>query len=180
MSTVSHLELLLMIKMYSSQLMYKVLLVLVSFITILIWLMLGSSLFGYRISSVHGTSMQPNLYNGDAVLMKYTKSIEIEIGSIVSLQDPSEGWIIHRVIAREPFSKDSYLLKTRGDNNACPEFWIIGIDEKILVSQARFSRVGYILNFLGSIQGAVFLIVIVISLGILTWMRRTHKEIKEE
>ncbi len=162
------------------QLLYRVLLVTVSVIAILTWLILGSTLFGYRLVSIHGTSMQPNLYEGDALLMRHTKSIEIGIGSIVTLQDPGNGWITHRVITVEPFSEETYLLKTRGDNNACPEFWIIRSDEKILVSHVRFSRVGYVLDFLGSIPGAVFLILVVASLGTLTWIRQSRKEIKVE
>lgn len=165
---------------FSQQLLYKVLLVTVSVFTILVWLMVGSTLFGYRLVSVHGTSMQPNLYEGDAVLMRHTKSIEIEIGSIVTLQDPDEGWIIHRVITIEPFSEENYLLKTKGDNNACPEFWIIRSGEKILVAQAHFNCVGYVLDFLGGIPGTVILILLVASLGILIWIRKTRKEIKGE
>ena len=148
--------------------------------TVFLWLLVGSSFFGYRLVSVHGTSMQPALCEGDALLMKYRKSLEIETGSIVTLQDLGQGWITHRLITVQPFSKENYLLKTRGDDNACPEYWIVGKDEKVLVSHARISLAGYVLDFLGSIPGTLFLISVIVSLVIVRWVRRSRKAPKGE
>jgi len=119
--------------------------------------------------------MQPALGEGDALLMKYRKSLEIETGSIVTLQDPGQGWITHRLITVQPFSEEDYLLKTRGDDNACPEYWVVGKDEKVLVSHARISLAGYVLDFLGSIPGTLFLISVLVSLVIVRWVRRSRK-----
>ena len=96
------------------QLLYRSSLGLVSALTILIWLLLGSSLLGYRLVSVHGTSMEPALREGDAILMKYREPFEIETGDIVTLQDSSQDWITHRVITVQFLKQEDYLLKTKG------------------------------------------------------------------
>ena len=162
------------------QLLYWTLLGIVSAVALFGWLIVGSSFFGYRLVSLHGTGMQPNLYDGDALLMKYRKSSEIETGSIVALQDPGEGWITHRIVTIQPFSEVNYLLKTRGNDNACPEYWIVGNDEKVLVSHARFSLVGYALDFLGSSLGSIFLISALAFLGIVLRVRQLRKVTKEK
>ncbi|MFC1899416.1 signal peptidase I [Chloroflexota bacterium] len=154
------------------------LIILILAFTILVWLILFSALFGYRLMSVHGDSMQPSLYEGDAVLMRYTEFNKIEVGSIVTLQDPSKGWIIHRLINIEPYSNDTYYFKTRGDNNSCPEFWIISNDEKILMSHVRFIHIGYILDFLNTMPGRVILTLLVVSLVISTMIRRRRLKIE--
>jgi len=125
--------------------------------TVLLWLVIGSSLFGYRSVSIQGTSMEPALHHGDALWTKRLAPAEVKIGDIVCLEDPIYVVITHRVINIQP-SRNGYLLETKGDANCCAERWEVSADETVRVSLLRIRYAGYVLEFLGSIGGIVLII----------------------
>jgi len=141
--------------------------------TVLLWLLIGSSLFGYRLVSLQGTSMEPALCHGDALWTKRVDPSEVKVGDIVNLQYPSLGSITHRVINVQPIPYEGYLLETKGDANCCPERWEIGNDETVRVSLVRVRYGGYVLEFLGSTGGIVLLIGLA-GLVIAIYVRREH------
>ncbi|MBA7709731.1 hypothetical protein ES703_118654 [subsurface metagenome] len=136
--------------------------------TVFLWLVASSSLLGYRLVSINGTSMEPALYHGDALWTECVDAAELNIADIVILES-----IVHRLIKVQPLDQ-GYILETRGDANCCSEIWEIGLDEKVRVSVTRIGYVGYVLEFLGSIGGIV-LIIGLAALAIAIYVHRGPK-----
>lgn len=126
--------------------------------TIFLWLVAGSSLFGYRLASLIGTSMEPALYHGDALWTKCLDPAEVKVGDIVILQHPALGRIAHRVTKVQPLSREGYLLETKGDASFYVERYETIADETVRVSLTRVRYAGHVLEFLGSIGGIVLLL----------------------
>ena len=125
--------------------------------TLLMIIVVGGALLGYRLVSSQGTSMVPALHHGDALWTKSVDPAEVKVSDIVCLEDPIYGVITHRVINIQP-SRNGYLLETKGDANYYPERWEIGDDEPVVVSLARVRFAGYVLEYLDSIFIRVLLI----------------------
>lgn len=143
--------------------------------TIFLWLVVGSSLFGYRLVSITGTSMEPALYHGDTLWTKSLDPAEVKVGDIVILQHPALGLISHRVTKVQPLSQEGYLLETKGDANFCVERYETIADETVRVSLAHVRYAGYALEFFGSIGGIVLLLGLAAS-AIAIYMRRTRMD----
>lgn len=142
--------------------------------TFLVWLLIGSSLFGYRPVSINGISMEPALHHGDALWTKCLAPGEVKVGDIVCLEDPIYGLITHRLIKVQSLPKQRYLLETRGDANSYSETWEIGADETVRVSLMRVRFAGYVLEYLDSIFVRVLLGLIGVIL-IAMWVRRKRR-----
>ena len=140
--------------------------------TIFLWLVAGSSLFGYRLVSITGTSMEPALYHGDTLWTKRLDPAEVKVGDIVILQHPALGQISHRVTKVQPLSQEGYLLETKGDANFCVERYETSADEKVRVSLAHVRYAGYALEFLGSVFGRALLIGVAAATLTAIWVRR--------
>ncbi len=65
---------------------------------------MGAHFFGYRFVTAHGGSMEPALQDGDIIWVKYIDVSGVEVGDVVTLQDPTYGWITHRVVEVKPLS----------------------------------------------------------------------------
>jgi len=141
--------------------------------TIFLWLVIGSSLFGYRLVSLQGASMEPALRHGDALWTKCVDPAELKVGDIVCLEYPSLGAITHRVINVQP-SRNGYLLETKGDANSIVERSEIEVNGTVRVSLMRIRYAGYVLEFLGSIGGIV-LIIGLVALAIAIYVRTRNR-----
>ena len=146
--------------------------------TVLIWLVMGSFLFGYYPVASQGNSMEPALRDGDAIWVKQLDIAEVNVGDIVTLHYPSEGLITHRVVHSKPLSHDSYLVVTKGDANRFAEAWEISADGTVAVALARVRFAGYVLEFLGSIFGRVLLIGVPVVALIAMWVRRKRMKLR--
>jgi len=139
--------------------------------TLLIWAAVGTGFFGYQAVNARGTSMEPNLRDGDALWVKQLDIADVKVGDIVTL-GYSEGSITHRVTNIEPISSDSYLVLTKGDANPFTEEWKISSDDTVAVMAARVPFGGYVLEFLASILGRALLIGAVATLLVVLLRRR--------
>lgn len=117
-------------------------------------LVVGGALFSYCLVSLQGNSMEPALRHGDALWTKRVDPAELKIGNIVILRHSSLGWITHRVTNIQPSLK-GYLLETKGDANRIVERSEIEVNGTVRVSLVRIRYAGYVLEFLGSIDGIV-------------------------
>jgi len=140
--------------------------------TLLVWVAVGSSLFGYRAATAWGTSMEPAIRNGDALWMKQLDIAEVKIDDIVALTFFDDESITHRVVELEHLSQGSYIVVTKGDANAHSEDWEISADSKIELVTARVPFGGYVLKFLDSVFGKVLIILILFTLVVILMHRR--------
>jgi len=141
--------------------------------TILVWLVVGSSFFGYHLVVSQGSSMEPLLRNGDALWLKQVNPSQVKVGDIVTLQHPNEGWITHRLIKVQSLPQEGYLLVTKGDANWFTEEWEISADGTVEVLLARVHFAGYVLDFFDSILGIALLIGVVVTL-LAIWVHRAR------
>ena len=150
-------------------------LVLISVVIIFIWFAVGLYLSGYRLISVHGTSTEIDLYDGDALLSRYHSPSGIQRGNIIAIESLDEGWKFYLVESITPFAENDSLLRTRSGCDRCPEWWIVGASDKVLISQARYSYAGYLLDFLGSLIGVIFTVSVILTLVIVMVFSRLRK-----
>ena len=160
------------------QILYWSSLVLISAVIIFIWFAVGLYLSGYRLISVHGTSTEIDLYDGDALLSRYRSPSEIQRGNIIAIESPDEGWKFYLVEAIVPLAEEGLLLRTISGCDRCPEWWIVGNNDRILVSQAQFSNAGYFLDIFGSSIGIAFIATPVAILAIAAWVLRSKKRLE--
>ena len=157
------------------QLLYWSSLVLISAVIIFIWFAVGLYLSGYRLISVHGTSTEIDLYDGDALLSRYHSPSGIQRGNIIAIESLDEGWKFYLVEAITPFAENDSLLRTRSGCDRCPEWWIVGASDKVLVSQMRYSYAGYLLDFLDSLIGIIFTVSVILTLVVVMVFNRLRK-----
>lgn len=135
---------------------------------------MGSTFFGYRSVSIHGTSMEPALRDGDALWVKYLDAEEVRVGDVVTLSHSGEGLITHRIVGVELLTKGSYLVVTKGDNNQFAEAWEISASETVAVAFARIRLAGHVLDFLDTLFGRALLIGAVVATVVAMWVRRAR------
>lgn len=138
-------------------------LVIVSLVTILIWVTVFSCFFGYQVIDARGVSMEPSLRDGDALWAKQLTVSEVKAGDVVTLGLGEES-ITHRVVEIEPVSDGTYHIVTRGDSNSFTEGWNIGRDSIVPVMIGRFPFGGYVLDFVAGFYGKILLILLVVIL----------------
>jgi len=145
--------------------------------TILIWLILGSFVFGYYPVASHGNSMEPTLRDGDAMWVKQLDIAKVNVGDIVSLPYPGEGLITHRVVHIEPLSHGSYIVVTKGDANLFAEEWEVSAGETVEVAFARVRFAGHVVEFLDTLFGRVLFIAVPVVALIAMWVRRKRMKL---
>ncbi len=157
------------------KLLYRSSLALISVVIIFIWFSVGLYFSGYRLISVHGTSTEIDLSDGDALLSRYQSPSDIQSGNIIAIESLDAGWKFYLVEAITPLAGDNLLLRTISGCDRCPDWWIVGAGDKVLVSQARYSYAGYLLDFLGSLMGIIFTISVILTLVLIMVFSRLRK-----
>lgn len=110
---------------------------------------------GYSFAEVVGTSMYPNLQNGDIIIIK--AKARVEIGDVICFEDAEHRLIVHRIVE---FAEDGLI--TKGDYNKFN-------DEQITYSQIvgkvvfKSSILGWVVDNAHILIFGIFVMVIVIS-----------------
>lgn len=109
-------------------------------ITMLIVLVSGS--FKYQIIAVASNSMNPIFYRGDAVVIEKCQASDVKVNDIVVFE--SEGaMIIHRIIEKEKLKNDTFVFKTKGDNNKSPDPYMVTSNQIIGKYKFGVKLIGY-------------------------------------
>ena len=85
-------------------------LILTLFLGICVSIFLAFNIGGYEVIQINSADMEPDLYNGDVVVMKSATIDDINIGDIVMFQI-GYNKITHKVVAKE-----NGVLVTKGSN----------------------------------------------------------------
>lgn len=139
-------------------------------VSLLIMLSVVPGFLGYRPVRTWGTSMEPTLHDGDALLVKHVDPDEVKVGDIVTLEYPGKGPIAHRVVRIEPLPQGGFLFQTKGDANQSSEWWKVAAEEKIAVAFVRIPSLGRALEFIQTMPGRVLLAVNAIALLVVLTM----------
>lgn len=87
-----------------------------------VWLALlfGTRVVGLEAAESHGTSMEPVLHQGDALVLGSTDAATLHVGDVVWALH--EGWpILHRVIEIHTDARGERIVVTKGDNLPDPD-----------------------------------------------------------
>ncbi len=86
----------------------------------------------YYYGVVKGTSMWPELIPGDILRAEIVKTDKITPGDIVVVEYASENPVVHRLLAKEKQTDDSFVFLTAGDRSGEDPPKVIGIKEELL------------------------------------------------
>lgn len=114
------------------------------------------SLLGHRLYIVESGSMEPTIMMSSAIIIKEISVDEIRIGDVITYaSDDSSPRVTHRVVGivgeREAFI-------TKGDQNNAED--MSPVKPEMVIGRVLFSIpiLGYVLKFLSSIPGIVFMV----------------------
>lgn len=113
------------------------------------------SIFGYRLYIVESGSMEPAIIMSSAIVVKEISSDEIVIGDVITYaSDESSPRVTHRVIG---IIGDRNAFTTKGDMNNAEDMSPVKPD--MVIGKVVFSVpiIGYVLKFLSSLPGIVFM-----------------------
>lgn len=136
-----------------SWMLYAAVIGMVIFAIIANFLLITQSAFApFRV--VEGTSMQPTISEGDAVMLTHSGGEHLRVGDIVVFPDPEDPGtnIIHRVIRLEEDGGDVYAV-TKGDANASSDPFAIPADRVEGKVGLVLPRVGLFISFLRTPYG---------------------------
>ena len=89
----------------------------VALVAALTWfaLLFGTQAVGYQAAKANGTSMEPVLHHGDALVLSKVDPASVHIGDVVWALH--EGWpIMHRVVDIYTDARGERIVITKGDN----------------------------------------------------------------
>lgn len=110
---------------------------------IFILVILVSGVFKYQLVAIASNSMNPVFYRGDAVIMeKINDRSSIKIGDIIVFEH-NGSMIVHRVIEKIDSNNDTYVYKTKGDNNKDPDPYVVTDNQLIGKFKLGIKFIGY-------------------------------------
>jgi signal peptidase I len=125
--------------------------IVISAISVLAAAVLTLVLIGFRPLIITSGSMRPTLHVGDVVITSWTPAHALDVGDIVSFDDPSgaRALITHRV--RSMTAETGELqIETRGDANTVSEIWVVPRDTLLRRTIWDIPEVGGVVSGLGA------------------------------
>jgi signal peptidase len=122
-------------------------------VTLIVLLGLVPGMLGYRPVATHGSSMEPALRTGDALLTKQVDAAGLKGGEIVVIVRQGRDAVVHRVVGIEPLPDGRFLLQTKGDANDFSEWWKVEGNAKLPVAILRLPWLGHVLVFIKTPTG---------------------------
>ncbi|SDI33755.1 Signal peptidase I Serine peptidase. MEROPS family S26B [Alteribacillus persepolensis] len=138
------------------------------------------SVFGYHPLTVLSNSMQPEFSAGDMVLAKNVNPAEVEVGDVITYNDPEGNIVTHRVIEITT-ENDAPVFHTQGDNNNTADDYTVSGSELIGEVNTTLPYGGYVVQFLsGPVGVLLFIILPVCALIGITVYERLGKDNEAE
>lgn len=131
----------------------------------------------YSLLEVKGTSMNPDIKNGDLIVIDRRVKNNYEIGDIVSFRVEDGSIITHKIIEIE---KKNGINKyfTKGVNNNYQDNDYIEIKQIIgEYKNIRIPLIGYVIGFANTRLGYILLVIIPMGLLFVLAMRELLKEV---
>jgi signal peptidase I len=164
-------------------------LLLVFFVSVVIFLPLYARTGSYPLAIVDGNSMYPNLQNGDLAYYSATDTLNIPNGTVIVFVQGDTGnslldglirpVVIHRVIGEVIQNDGNVCYETKGDNNDAKDPFLTRADHVLGIATLNVPKVGLLVLFLKSPQGLIATVG-VISLTYLSFHDIKRKEEKKK
>ncbi|MEX0786722.1 MAG: signal peptidase I [Dehalococcoidia bacterium] len=120
---------------------------------------------GYHTYVVNGGSMEPSMPKGSAAVARATSPSALEVGDVIARRSTAGGEaVLHRIVDITTDEGGQRLFVLQGDQNRTADpipLALAGPGDKVVYS---VPYAGYLLNFAGSLQGRLLLIVTPIAL----------------
>ena len=142
---------------------------------LVVLLAIGPLFLPYRTFAVLSGSMEPALARGSEVIDFAVDARTLRPGDVITFERPGRRgeWVTHRVV-QETIYPGGVVLATRGDANATPDDWQLVEAGRVLKAIWYVPAAGYVLVFLGSLAGRLFLAALVLGLGAAFVLQRTR------
>lgn len=119
-----------------------------------------------------GVSMLPTIHAGDMVIIQGTDPENLVVDDIILFQKITQTWgeenfktmetpTLHRIVEALKVG-DHWYYMTQGDNNPTLDDWLVPDEGVIGRAILVMPRMGFVLDWLGTIQAKVFLIALII------------------
>jgi signal peptidase len=140
---------------------------------------LAPRLLGYSSVIVYGGSMAHSVPVGGIAVTKEVRTEDVGVGDVIVFYPPTTSTnpspkpspLMHRVVSvRE--EEGQRLFQTKGDANATPDPWEIGIEGRGSRVVYTVPYVGYLINFAGTPLGWALLLFLPATYLGLTTLRR--------
>jgi len=131
------------------------------FASVIAFVLIAPSFFGFGSLTVLSGSMEPALHVGDVVVEDRVPPLSVRVGDVVTFRDPEDvnRLYTHRVVSMSA-SAGSVAFVTRGDANTGVERWSIPEGGTVGRVVLRIPFVGYATNRAGSRLGKLAFLVL--------------------
>lgn len=116
-------------------------------------------IFGHQVYIVYGGSMSPTFEAGSVVIVQPVDPADIKVGDIITFGEEGSVYTTHRVTQVHD-SGSNLSFTTRGDANEVEDPGVVAADEVRGRVVAAVPYLGYMLDFVRSKNGLLFLIII--------------------
>ncbi len=132
-------------------------------------------IFGYKAYNITTNSMEPNINQGDIIIIKKPKNEDkLKVGDVITFEKDGET-ITHRIVEITDKGKTKRYV-TKGDNNNVPDLEKITFEQIEGVEVIRIPNLGRII----SIMENQIILLIILLLILIFYLYRLDKKEKSE
>jgi signal peptidase len=148
------------------------LLLLALIVAVLLGVLLGKlvPLTGRQTMIVGGSSMEPAIGLGAAIVIKPVEPESLAIGDVVSLRAGDQHAIFTHRIVEVVDRRDGRWIRTKGDANADPDPTLVHASAVIGRTELSIPFAGYLLALLSEPTGVLFLVGLAATILAATWL----------
>lgn len=134
---------------------------------------------GYQAYIITTNSMEPNIREGDVIIIKQCDEQTLKEGDIITFRNSKNEFVTHRIISIEE-EQNEKLYVTKGDNNTIEDLEKISFNaiEGILILRVPF--LGNILLLFRNRIYLILLVLVMILIYLYTRKREEKKRIRRE
>lgn len=136
-----------------------------------------SVLGGYHTYLVQSGSMEPSIMTGDVIVIQNKGTYFMN--DVVTFKESADRIVTHRIISVEK-NKTGNTYSTKGDANRTGDENLISNDQIIGKVALVIPKFGYLIAFIKSQRGFIFLIIIPAIVFILDELLKVKKNAKQE
>ncbi len=134
-----------------------------------------NGIFGYKAYNITTNSMEPNINQGDIIIIKKPKNEDkLKVGDVITFEKDGET-ITHRIVEITDKGKTKRYV-TKGDNNNVPDLEKITFEQIEGVEVIRIPNLGRII----SIMENQIILLIILLLILIFYLYRLDKKEKSE
>lgn len=130
-------------------------------------------LAGYRPVVVYSGSMAPALEVGSLAFVERVPASQVRAGDVITFADPSgrSRLVTHRVVETVERPGGGLAYRTKGDANAAPDAWAIGLPNEAGRLAFDVPHVGYVLWYAKTREARTGIVVLLAALVLVLLLR---------